>query len=55
MLGVEEDENRVRMGTERLQESEKRNAVILKEIDSMRTELDALRQENNKYQSENIN
>lgn len=40
ILSVEEDENRIKMSTERLQESEKRNASILKEIDSMRSELD---------------
>jgi|DEB0MinimDraft_12_1074336.scaffolds.fasta_scaffold11579_4 hypothetical protein len=44
MLAVEEDESRVKLGTDRLQESEKRNASILKEIDSMRKELDELRQ-----------
>lgn len=44
MLALEEDESRVRLGTDRLQESEKRNASILNEIDSMRKELDELRQ-----------
>lgn len=42
-LAVEEDENRIKLGQDRLHESEKRNACILKEIDSMRTELDELR------------
>ena len=54
MLGLEEDENRIKLGNDRLHESEKRNASILKEIDSMRSELDELRQQNNKYQKGNI-
>jgi len=49
MLGVEEDEGRVKIAAERLHDSEKRNASILKEIDAMRAELDELRQQNNKY------
>lgn len=40
---MEEDESRIKLANERLRESEKRNATILKEIDSMRTELDELR------------
>jgi hypothetical protein len=43
VLGVEEDEQRVRLQKDRLEESEKRNASILKEIESMRKELDDLR------------
>jgi len=50
VLGVEEDEQRVRLQKDRLDDSEKRNAQILKEIDSMRTELDELRRQNNVYQ-----
>lgn len=53
-MSVEEDENRIKISTERLQESEKRNAAILKEIDSMRKELDELRVQNSKYQKENL-
>jgi len=43
MLALEEDESRIKLGGERLSESEKRNASILKEIDAMRSELDSLR------------
>jgi len=43
MLAIEEDENRVKLANERLKDSEKRNASILKEIDEMRNELDQLR------------
>ena len=53
-MGVEEDESRVRMATDRLKDSEKRNASILKEIDSMRTEMDEMRQQNNKFTRENV-
>lgn len=53
-LAVEEDESRIKLGNERLRDSEKRNATILKEIDEMRAELDQLRQANNKFQKENL-
>ena len=53
-MGVEEDEGRVRMATDRLKDSEKRNASILKEIDSMRSEMDEMRQQNNKFTRENV-
>lgn len=53
-LAVEEDENRIKLGRERLDDSEKRNAVILQEIGDMRKELDDLRKENNKFQKENL-
>jgi len=43
MLAVEEDESRVKLGMDRLHDSEKRNTVVLKEIDSMRSELDEIR------------
>jgi|APSaa5957512535_1039671.scaffolds.fasta_scaffold301107_2 hypothetical protein len=49
ILNVEEDENRVKMTQERVQESEKRNAQILGEIGNLRKEIDGLRTENNKY------
>jgi chromosome segregation ATPase len=53
-LAVEEDENRIKLGRERLNDSEKRNAVILQEIGDLRKELDELRKENNRYQKDNL-
>jgi hypothetical protein len=53
-LGVEEDENRVKLQQDRLKESEKRNATIMGEIENQRKELDELRKENNKFQKENL-
>jgi len=53
-LGVEEDENRVKLQQDRLKESEKRNATIMSEIENQRKELDELRKENNKFQKENL-
>ena len=53
-MAVEEDENRIKLGKERLNESEKRNAVILQEIGDLRKELDELRKENNRYQKDNL-
>jgi hypothetical protein len=43
MLSVEEEESRIKMANDRVRDSEKRNASILGEIGSMRTELDELR------------
>ena len=54
MLGVEEDENRVKLQQDRLKESEKRNQLIMTEIENQRKELDELRKENNKFQKENL-
>ena len=53
-MGVEEDENRVKLQQDRLKESEKRNATIMSEIENQRMELDELRKENNKFQKENL-
>lgn len=54
MLSLEEDESRIKLANERVRDSEQRNASILKEIDQMRSELDQLRQQNNKYQKDNL-
>lgn len=54
MLHVEEDENRVKMQQDRLSDAEKRNKVILDEIEAMRKELDALRRDNNKLAKETL-
>ena len=43
MLTVEEEESRIKLANDRLRDSEKRNASILGEIESMRNELDELR------------
>ena len=53
-MGVEEDENRVKLQQDRLKESEKRNATIMSEIENQRKELDEPRKENNKFQKENL-
>ena len=42
------------MMQERLKESEKRNHSILTEIEALRKDCDELRNENNKYQRDNL-
>jgi chromosome segregation ATPase len=54
VLHVEEDENRVKMQQDRLSDAEKRNKVILDEIEAQRKELDSLRRDNNKYTKETL-
>lgn len=51
---MDEDENRIKLQQQRLQDAEKRNAVILKEIDELRKELDELRTSNNKLSKDNL-
>lgn len=53
-LAVEEDESRVKLANERLRDSENRNSSILKEIETMRSELSELRTLNNKLNRENL-
>ena len=54
ILSVEEDESRVKLQQDRLADAEKRNEVIIKEIDNLRKESDKLREENNRYQKDNL-
>mmetsp|Transcript_33486 Transcript_33486/g.51417 ORF Transcript_33486/g.51417 Transcript_33486/m.51417 type:complete len:246 (+) Transcript_33486:531-1268(+) len=54
VLAVEEDENRIRLQRDRVNDSEKRNAQIMSEVETLRADLDDLRRDNTKFARENL-